>query len=130
MSFGFSPGDIVMALRALHKGVMILKREAMDGYGLCVGTYMVFDRVASRFGKLQKRQQDQDFQFLYSGLNQILGKFLRTIKEFEPFLGKNRQRHLFRGAIEKFKWSSRIPELDKLAQDLMMLVVCMSSIEV
>ncbi|QRD88321.1 hypothetical protein F9C07_1092812 [Aspergillus flavus] len=120
MSFGFSVSDITMFLKGFYHIIDILKAEAVDKWK----TYNLTYSRLYQFTQILKRIQvnDPDSRVLLSHIQRetatTLKEFFIKIRGFEKYLGPSRDRRSFLGAIQKIRWSMRLPKLDELCTKL------------
>jgi hypothetical protein len=146
MSFGVSPGDLVMFLKWLWRLGNILKNEATESFRRCARTYEEFAELATRMTQAissnSTLQQDHFLQSMLHRTQETLGEYLDKIDEFRPYLerekgvknkqgekspkegkGKKKKKKKdasswLKPAFAKIDWTRHAGTLDQLRQDI------------
>jgi phosphoribulokinase len=121
MSFGASPSDFVMLLKALNKLAKILSKEAVESFKRCARTYRTVAEVAKHldsFAAGHDIQGNDLFRYTRQEMEMLLREYFDKIEDFKHFLGPSRVPRSLRNAVAKIKWSRHEKELERLRQDL------------
>lgn len=122
MSFGASPGDLVMAAKYLVTLAKTLKSEATDHFRHYADRFKMFAKLAKRMNNTiqgsDHLRQDPDIRDLQGDVEDSLLGCFSKIKEFKPFLWRRGGVPGLRRAIAKVRWTSQKGSLEQLHKDL------------
>ncbi|KAJ6019353.1 hypothetical protein N7522_001420 [Penicillium canescens] len=124
MSFGFSPGDLVMLINGFYRLTGIL-RNSPGQYQNLLGTFNNFCILSKRLDLIPSAGQasDEALKGLQQQTYDVLKTFFSRIKKFDRYLGKGQDPFALRNVVHKINWASQVGDLNDLLKDLERLVI-------
>lgn len=128
MSFGFSPGDLVMLIKGFYTLTDVL-RKSPGQYQNLLGTFKNFCFLSKRLSLMPSAGQESDeaLKVLQQQIHDVLKRFFTRIKKFDRYLGQSRDPYALSNVVHKIKWASRVGELNELSKELQSLVFLINS---
>lgn len=111
MSFGFSPGDIIMFTKFANKVVSALRQEggSKSQFQLAERQCQSFLAVVNEFKRLDLSRVPEPFRAQmdqYSAaISEDIEDFRKTIARYDKSMGENAQRGWFSSAPRKVQWA-------------------------
>jgi hypothetical protein len=135
MSFGFGmgPSDFVMLLQALTRLAKLLNKEAVKSFKRCSRTYRTFAEVANYLDSVPVEDDPRlegTVRHIRRDIERLLREYFHKTKDFQQFLGPHRVRRSLGGAFAKIKWSRHTKALEKLENDLKLLMDLLNTVTI
>jgi hypothetical protein len=122
MSFGVSPGDVVMFLNWLWDMADILKGKARESFRQCVKAHEALLPLVTLMEETINNNTDlhanADIRKVLCDTRESLRKYHKWIEKFNPYLGKRSRLDWWQRFLAKFRWVKHAGTLERLRRDI------------